>query len=197
MLLVAAACGRFGFDAQRAASDSAISDGNGSGSAAPFVPWGHSGPRIRARVLDGGGDPIFYGWHDSALATDCQPALASDGVERCMPFRDLAGTIFSDAGCTQPLAVVYHGTCGSDAYAYDDSSGMVVEYPIGGIYAGTVYANPGACAPTSLPPNAAAPARQSICRTASATTPRTSATSSRRRCSRSSPKPSSKCTVRA
>ncbi|MBV8756083.1 MAG: hypothetical protein JO257_02335 [Deltaproteobacteria bacterium] len=155
-LLLASACGRFGFDAQKVAGDGAISDGDGAdtGSAgSTFTPWWHSGPRLRARLLVGGGDPIFYGWHDTALASDCQPTLASDGVERCMPFRARVGPYFADAACTQSLAIVYKGTCGSDSYAFDDSAGSVTEYPIAGLFAGTVYQNVGGCTIASLPIN--------------------------------------------
>lgn len=150
MLLVVAACGRVGFDAHGPASDGAIVDGAGSGVPATFVPPWHSGPRMRARLLIGGGDPIFYGWHDAQLATDCQPAIASDGMERCMPLSARADLYFSDAGCTQPLAARYVGNCGHDSYAYVDSGG-VHEYPIGAAYAGTVYDGPSGCVPTTPP----------------------------------------------
>lgn len=154
MLLAASACGRFGFDAQSRAGDATSSDGDGrygSGSAAPFVaPW-HSGTRLRARLMMGGGDPIFYGWHDRQLDCDCQPTIASDGMERCMPFRARADQIYSDAGCLQPLGLVYDATCGKDTYAFLDNGGTH-EYPIGAPYAGTIYTgSPASCTTTTLP----------------------------------------------
>jgi len=154
VLLAAGACGRFGFDAQSHAGDATISDGdgsNGSGSAAPFVaPW-HSGPRLRARLLIGGGDPIFYGWHDAQLDTDCQAALAADGIERCMPYRVRAADIYSDASCTQPLALTYPATCGKDTYAFTDSGNGAHAFPIAAPYTGQIYTMAGSCMPTSLP----------------------------------------------
>jgi len=145
VLLALAACGRFGFDP---ASDGAIVDGPGISST--FVPPWHSGPRMRARLLEGGGDPIFYGWYDSTLVTDCQSAIASDGVERCMPFRARADVYYSDASCTQRLAAVYLGTCGHDAYAFLDSGG-VHEFPIGAAYTGPLYQDAGGCTSVSAP----------------------------------------------
>jgi hypothetical protein len=149
-VLVAAGCGRSGFDETKHTTDAAIFDAEGSGVPPMFVPPWHSGPRLRARLLVGGGDPIFNGWHDSLLDTDCQPAIATDGQERCMPFGARIDLYYSDASCTQPLGAVYRGTCGSTSYAFADT-GVRHAYPLGAVFSGTVYENAGGCGKATVP----------------------------------------------
>jgi hypothetical protein len=150
VLIVLAACGRVGFDARTPPQDGAISDGDAAVTA--YVPPWQSGSRLRARLLVGDGDPIFYGWHDTQLASDCQPAIAADGQERCLPFRARADTMFSDPACTQPLALVYKATCGHDTYAFAQTA-QTHEYPIGALYTGTAYSNQAGCTASAPPAN--------------------------------------------
>lgn len=56
----------------------------------PTPPFA-SGSRLRARVLDGGGDAVkFVEWHDSELDAPCIFRVATDGVLRCLPWKQEA-----------------------------------------------------------------------------------------------------------
>lgn len=142
ILVVLVAC-RFDFDARDAATDGAV---------APFVPSWTSGPRIRARRWSPklGGDPVFAGWHDTQTDTDCASVVASDGVERCMPGHSRADVLFSDAGCTNPLAFVPRSQCGHDRFAVQvDTMNRYHAFPIAGGYSGPVWDSRIGCAPAS------------------------------------------------
>jgi len=68
-----------------------------------------SGSRLRARVLDGGGEPVrFEGFVDTKLGVRCDFAVAQDGVVRCLPTGDWS-TYFADSACSQPLIVAAPG----------------------------------------------------------------------------------------
>jgi hypothetical protein len=71
--------------------------------------------RLRVRTFTAGDGValLALGQHvyDSALDTECQLAVASDGVHRCLPLtgpvlnaEDSVQSAFADAGCTLPLA---------------------------------------------------------------------------------------------
>lgn len=67
-----------------------------------------SGSRLKAKFRaaeDGSKEFLPYLWYDSELQVDCIFAVASDGLERCLP--SAGGTLgyFLDATCTQPLAI--------------------------------------------------------------------------------------------
>lgn len=82
-----------------------------------------SGSRLRARVLDGGGDPVrFEGFVDSKLGVRCDFAYAEDGVARCLP-SGTAVSYFADAACSQPVIVVSAGCAAPPAYALWPTSG--------------------------------------------------------------------------
>ena len=84
-----------------------------------------SGTRINARVVstttttaDGARytSTWFSGWFDSQRNEVCAPALASDGVTRCLPAASAISTnVYGDSSCT--ILVALAATCG-DAPAY-------------------------------------------------------------------------------
>jgi hypothetical protein len=156
LLFAVAACGRFGFGDQPHISDGKRSDGGGSGigdgptvdaQPQPFAPNWKSGSRMRARLLEvgDGGDPIFYGWRDTATNTDCQSAIASDGFEHCMPVHARTDQFFADSSCTMPLAWT-HGLCGHDSYGFFITGVQYHALPLTTPFAGQAYGmNGGAC----------------------------------------------------
>jgi hypothetical protein len=74
------------------------------------VPGG--GARIQL-IEDASGEAksTEYYLFDSQLGTECEPQIAADGALRCMPRTTSAiqPSLFSDAGCTQPLALAGYG----------------------------------------------------------------------------------------
>ncbi len=119
-----------------------------------FHPFWTSGTRLRARLwtpLDGG-DPIFGGWRDTLLDTDCENAIAADGVERCMPVHArieteesyAGGAVYADAACTQKLAIATAARCGRDRYAVTSATKPTLHaFPVGAVYTGPIWSNPG------------------------------------------------------
>jgi hypothetical protein len=84
----------------------------GCSSAQPTTTSGmfHSGARLRARVVDGGGGAVaFVGWQDAVLETSCVLAVASDGSTRCLP-ASTQPAFFFDAACTERAATFSAGT---------------------------------------------------------------------------------------
>ncbi len=141
LVIVVAACGRVGFDRNPGGSNSdgsvdAITVGG------DFVPPWHSGTRIRARVWrTADGEPLFGGWHDTLLDTDCDSYVAADGIERCIPSHVRTDRYFSDTTCASPIAVVPTGApCGKDQYTWQaDVSNNVHILALGAVYAGPIY----------------------------------------------------------
>jgi hypothetical protein len=91
LVVVAAACGRIGFDA----------DGWGDGEPVvpAIVPAFSGGSRIKAQIADyGGGARDVIGWHDAQLDLPCSPILAGDGSRRCLP--RAASIAYADATCS-------------------------------------------------------------------------------------------------
>lgn len=130
MLAVLAACGRIG-----------------------FTPFWQSGTRLRAHLLVGDGDPIFIGWYDAMLGTDCQPAVSADGSERCMPLGE-GDTWYADSACTQRLAGVYPGSCKHDTYVSAFVGGQAHAYPVlSTVFTGQAYRDVGggSCVPDNPP----------------------------------------------
>ncbi|MGE5186189.1 MAG: hypothetical protein ACM31C_29240 [Acidobacteriota bacterium] len=154
LLLALAACGRLHFG--QTATDAPSGDGtlgDGAGSATAFRPTWTSGTRFRARLWTpgDGSDPIFAGWRDTMLDTDCVLSAASDGKDRCMPNHTRGDQYYADAACTVPLAWIESSPCGHDGYAYFlDATSLFHELPIGAVYTGPVY-KPGPCTPTTAP----------------------------------------------
>lgn len=74
-----------------------------------------SGTRLKARYYVGeDGSKQFVGWHDSQRNEDCGFSKAGDGVLRCLPSAGASEAgIFSDSGCTQPLAIAANCTTGA------------------------------------------------------------------------------------
>ena len=108
--------------------DGAVASGDASTDAAeasyPIVTSDYrSGSRLRARILDGGGDArIFVGWHDAQLDVDCDfrpvvtGAPGDDGRWRCLPRTSEIWTqdnqddiVYLDAACTHAVRVDRQG----------------------------------------------------------------------------------------
>lgn len=70
----------------------------------------HGGKRIKIQsyVTDAADDGAQIGraLFDTTLGTECQFAMAADGVTRCLPVTR-AIVAYSDPGCTKPIAVSY------------------------------------------------------------------------------------------
>lgn len=65
-----------------------------------------SGTRLRAHVIDGGGDArSFEGWFDAALGMDCTSTLVAGQPNRCMPPR-VQSVVYVDAACTNAAAAL-------------------------------------------------------------------------------------------
>jgi len=101
-----------------------------------------------------------YKLHDAQLNVDCDLSVAADGQSRCLPVSTgfLTGS-FSDASCTQKLALVPSlSTCPtpSPAYAWAsfvfdvctnvNSIGTRV-YPVGSEFIGPIYNGCATCIP--------------------------------------------------
>ncbi|MDB4959517.1 MAG: hypothetical protein JWO36_7086 [Myxococcales bacterium] len=151
LLLLAAAC-RLNFAEQVDAQGSDVVDV----AAPPLKPWWTSGTRFRARlyVPVEGGDPVFAGFRDTLLDTDCASAPAADGIERCVPNHANAQTFYSDATCTQRLAQSYASPCGHDRFAsVTDTNGNLHIYPFAALYTGIAYDVRAGCTNQGVPPN--------------------------------------------
>jgi hypothetical protein len=150
-LLAIASCGRGDFG-ECCTGDGGGSSGDGA-NVPPFVPWWTSGTRFRARLVGvgDGGDPIWMGWRDTQLDTDCQGTTAADGTERCVPYHTRADQFYSDAACTQPLAWMHPTMCSYDTYAFiPDAMNRTHVVPLGSVYSGPVY-TPNPCTLASAP----------------------------------------------
>lgn len=149
LILATAACGRIGFGEAVVPDDGATLDGPTT----TFAPTWQSGSRLRARTIVGtdGGDPIFVGWHDTLMQTDCQSYIMADGVERCVPVEVVAAKHFADAACSTAVGVVRATRrCGQYRFAFLlglDGRGHV--FPFGAPHTGTVYDVNEGCTPTS------------------------------------------------
>ena len=70
-----------------------------------------SGTRLKAywrTAEDGSRERVPGVWYDSRLLTDCAFALATDGLERCLPSTPLSqfsNNAFSDSACSSPVAL--------------------------------------------------------------------------------------------
>src|SRR4051812_83341 len=86
--------------------------GPGGDGAAPGgaqeIGW-KSGSRLRARLATAGSARLFVGWHDTALAIDCNYAVASDGTMRCLPEYNVS-SFYDDSECKNPVGVVAKDT---------------------------------------------------------------------------------------
>jgi hypothetical protein len=133
-------------------------DGGGDG-AAPNDPGYTSGTRLRARVWSGSdGSEQFIDWYDNSRKEECSFRTGADGVDRCLPSGAYAGSLFSDASCTQRIAYATKG-CAAPKYAdtYDTATCGLFKYhmfPVTGAYSpGSLYALSGnSCQATA--PNA-------------------------------------------
>ena len=66
-----------------------------------------SGPVSAPVVLE---DPIFFGWRDTLLDTDCQSTTAADGADRCQPLHIRADQFYADAASGSLPADVFRTT---------------------------------------------------------------------------------------
>jgi len=100
-----------------------------------------------------------YKLHDAQLNLDCNPSPAADGQSRCIPVPNgFLVWSFSDASCTQKLALVLSSSCPTPtpAYAWEsvifnvctngNSAGTRV-YPIGAEFTGQTYNGCATCVP--------------------------------------------------
>lgn len=120
--VVMAACGAGGGSPTAAsgdgggASSGAVGDGSGSGSLLDVLTDpvseaqadpNQSGTRLKLNYYAGadGSKQVAASMHDTMLNVDCYFQTAVDGTTRCLPL-GTATNYYSDANCTQPLAVV-------------------------------------------------------------------------------------------
>jgi len=145
-------------------------DGGAPAHAVPLTGYA-SGSRLRARVLDGGGEPVrFEGFVDTKLGVRCDFAVAQDGVVRCLPTSD-SSTYFADSACSQPLIVAAPGCAAPPPYVRLSSGPatfcaweprlhagpdevLAPSSPLGPV-PGTLYSTNGSsCGPATSPPAA-------------------------------------------
>lgn len=70
----------------------------------PWAPAYTSGSRLRARVVDAGGQArSFVGWFDSTLGIDCVSTPVSGEPNRCLPPR-IDAVVYLDDACTEAAA---------------------------------------------------------------------------------------------
>ena len=93
------------------------------------------------------------GLHDSDLGTDCTLHYGEDGTARCLPQVLPQQQVFSDAACTQPLAVVLQDqTCPGAAHytgiaLTGECSYRLRVQALGDLVSDPLYLNNGACGP--------------------------------------------------
>ncbi len=105
------------------AHDGPIADG-GAGERPPRVsPDGlfadpSGGARLKPITLHAPDGPrVFTGWHDTALATPCAFAPASDGSLRCLPDAAFASALgYADPECRTPLQAFSRDACELPGY---------------------------------------------------------------------------------
>jgi hypothetical protein len=119
---------------------------------------------------DGTKVPSFgFTLHDTLLNADCFVTAAADGQSRCLPFQGLIfANLFSDASCTQKLALISAGVCPIPSPAYvseavtfavctnGNGSGTRI-FPITAEFTGPVFSGCPTCTPptcSSTPRNA-------------------------------------------
>jgi hypothetical protein len=80
-----------------------------------FVSWKfeNQGARLQQRVPIGSDGTRGYPWgvFDAKAGTWCGPALAADGVERCLPSGGHGTNGYADSACTQPLTFALPPDC--------------------------------------------------------------------------------------
>jgi hypothetical protein len=89
------------------------------------------------------GAKVFSNSYDTQRNEDCAFGVAGDGVTRCLPYQNAAydyGSYFSDAACTQPVALAY-SSCGAPSYILVRGTGCPVGmttmrvYTVGAVHA--------------------------------------------------------------
>jgi hypothetical protein len=101
-------------------SDAKASGGDaGNGGGDGGIDVNQSGTRIKMKVLKTpDGAKVFSNSYDTQRNEDCVFGVAGDGVMRCLPYQSVAydyGSYFSDAACTQPVALSY-SSCAAPSY---------------------------------------------------------------------------------
>lgn len=92
-----------------------------------------SGSRLEVRGYEVDGIFVLDGLYDTKLGLMCVPAIASDGVERCVP-RDVrplgpyadgmdSGPDYAEVACSTPLITIPKGTCADPTRILVRSSG--------------------------------------------------------------------------
>jgi hypothetical protein len=101
---------------------------------------------------------MFLGWRDTQLDLDCTFLRATDGKTRCLPGAIVGGHYFSDAACTQRLALVLGADCVPPSYVavylQAPQACSVYFYEIAqvtGAYSGMIYNNLSGCTSQSVP----------------------------------------------
>lgn len=84
---------------------------DGGGGVADPTLFYRSGSRLRARVIQGDGLPVFETFVDTQKNLDCDFRETADGALRCLPSQ-VTGVGFLDDQCTMPAAVVDDCTAG-------------------------------------------------------------------------------------
>jgi len=136
-------------------------DGGGTNSndgGGTITPDWVSGTRLRARVqTSADGAKAFYGWYDSQLHVNCNPAVAGDGQERCLPATqiNITDSFYADTGCTIRLGwslLTYTGACSTTLGLRQEQTSVCGEYGLPTFqthlyavttFAGTVYSKSG------------------------------------------------------
>lgn len=138
---------------QRGASERAdapsASDAGVDAPRATFQPYWTSGTRFRARLWKPAddSDPIFAGWRDTLLDTDCELAKTTDGVERCLPITLRSYDAYADPQATQRVTSALGSVCGRNKYAHQYylslGSRRYRLFPLTATYVGPVYSASG------------------------------------------------------
>lgn len=90
--------------------------GSGSSSGSDTMEQNRSGTRIKMQVLTTpDGAKQFQGWFDTQRNEPCSFAQSADGVTRCIP-AVAASTLFADANCSTPAALLLAPSTGCTSY---------------------------------------------------------------------------------
>ncbi len=98
-------------DGDAGKTDSGVPDGGPA--PGPEVVESQSGERLRRVIVEAAGLERLVGWYDSELEVECSPAMATDGVLRCLPEAADAAVVFADPECSVRVASISEA-CGSE-----------------------------------------------------------------------------------
>jgi hypothetical protein len=121
-----------------------------------------AGHRIQHEYAVVPGGRMRNGLYDTSLGIDCLPALATDGVVRCVPNVPSTQTFYDDAMCSNAIEVVVADGIGCSlptagpGYTWTTSGSAREYFAAGAQYTGPLYVMNGTCLSYTLQPPAAA-----------------------------------------